>query len=78
LDSQGVVVFVHTIIASSLDKEELGASVKSVLFTADQFDNLIVQRWGGKTMKDTVIEKVLPPDLLRLLRGTQQRNPPHA
>lgn len=73
LDPQGMVVFSHTILASSLDAEELGASVNTVLVMADRYDDEIVQRWGGKTMKQTVIDKVLPSHLLELLRKAQAR-----
>ena len=73
LDQQNVVVFSHTILASSMDAEELGSSVQSVLVLADQYDDHIVQHWGGKTMKDTMINKVLPPHLLALLRLAEAR-----
>jgi len=68
VDPNGVIVFSHTILASSMDAEELGASVKAVLLMADRFDDEIVRRWGGKTMAQTVIDKVLPARVLALLR----------
>lgn len=67
LDQRGVVGFSHTILATSMDKEELSASVNTVLVLADEFDDQIVARWGGKTMRQTAIEKVLSPEVLELL-----------
>jgi hypothetical protein len=68
LDPQGNVIFSHTILASSIDENELGASMNTVLLIADRFDNEIVNRWGGKTMAQTVIDKVLPASIVQLLR----------
>lgn len=68
LTAQGVVIFSHTILASSMDLQELGASVKTILLMADHFDNEIVKRWGGKTMADAVVEKMLPTRVAELLR----------
>lgn len=49
IDGDGDITFEHTIAGSTLDKEELVASVKGVAFTADLYDDKIVQRWGGVT-----------------------------
>lgn len=68
VDLHGTVVFSHTILASSMDVEELGASVTTVLKMADHYDDQIVARWGGKTMKDTVIDQVLPARIISVLR----------
>lgn len=73
VNEQDTVVFTHTILASSMDVEELGASVNSVLLMADQYDDQIVRHWGGKTMRDTVIDKVLPAPILALLRRAESR-----
>lgn len=73
LDPQGVVGFSHTILATSMDPQELSASVNTVLGMADQFDDRIVARWGGKTMKQTAIENVLAPQVLELLRAARAR-----
>lgn len=70
---EGFVLFTHAILATSLDPRELGASVNIVLGMADQFDDQIVARWGGKTMKQTAIENVLTPKVLELLRAAQAR-----
>lgn len=67
VDARGVIGLSHTILASSMDVEELGASVSTVLKTADLFDDQIVSRWGGKTMRQTAVDQVLPAAILRAL-----------
>lgn len=52
LDKDGDVVFEHTIVGSACDKDELKASVMGVLSTADEYDDQIVSRWGGKRALD--------------------------
>ena len=47
LDHEGDIVLEHTLICSSCDKEELKASVMSVVTMADKYDDEIVARWGG-------------------------------
>ena len=67
------IVYTHTIMASSMDEFELGASVSAVLNMADKYDDQIVQRWGGKTMKQTAMESVLAPVLVSaLLAGKKE------
>jgi hypothetical protein len=73
VDPRGVVFFTHTILATSVDPAELAASVNTVLSMADQHDDLIVARWGGKTMRQTAIENALTPRVLELLRAAQAR-----
>jgi hypothetical protein len=52
MDEQGDICFQHTIVGSTLDKEELRASVLAVLYTADKQDDEIVARWGGQRALD--------------------------
>jgi hypothetical protein len=52
VDDDGDIVFEHTIVGSTCDKEELRASVMAVVLTADQFDDEIVARWGGQRALD--------------------------
>lgn len=52
VDESGTIYFQHTIVGSWCDKEELKASVVSVMTTADEFDDFIVNRWGGKRLVD--------------------------
>ena len=47
LDSDGDVIFQHTIIGDTCDKPELKAAILAVASTADQKDDEIVARFGG-------------------------------
>jgi len=47
LNSDGDVLFEHTIVGSTCDPNELEASVREVLETADQYDDTIAEKWGG-------------------------------
>lgn len=71
MDSKGTVGFSHTILASSMDAKELGASVRSVLLMADNLDDEIVKRWGGRTMRDTATKEIQADRMLQLLRSAQ-------
>ncbi len=48
VDRDGDILFEHSIVGSTCDRKELEASVKAVLATADQYDDEIVERWGGR------------------------------
>jgi type III secretion system-like peptide-binding chaperone len=52
VDSDGDILFEHSIVGSSCDKNELKASVMAVVMTADQYDDDIVSRWGGQRALD--------------------------
>jgi hypothetical protein len=52
VDERGDIVFEHTIVGSTCDKLELEASVNAVLEIADDYDDKIVERWGGKRALD--------------------------
>lgn len=52
LDPDGNILFEHTIVGSTCDKKELESSVNAVLEIADEYDDPIVQRWGGKRALD--------------------------
>ena len=41
------IVFRHTIVGSKIDKNELVASVRAVSSTADLYDDIITEKWGG-------------------------------
>lgn len=47
IDSQGDIFFEHTILGSSLDKDEIRNSIMAVLTVADNFDDQIKDKWGG-------------------------------
>ncbi len=52
VDDDNDIFFEHSIVGSTADKNELKASVMAVLRTADEYDDLIVSRWGGKRALD--------------------------
>jgi hypothetical protein len=53
IDADGEIVFRHSIVGSTCDKGELEASVGAVAQTADEYDDQIVQRWGGQRALET-------------------------
>ena len=56
LTPEGEICFRHTIVGSTCDPEELVASINAVLEVADEFDDRIVQKWGGQRALDKPIE----------------------
>ena len=54
-DANGDILFEHTIVGSTCDPEELEASVLAVLEAADEYDDRIVERWGGERALDRPI-----------------------
>lgn len=54
VDEEGDIIFEHTIVGSTCDKLELQASVTAVLEIADEYDDKIVERWGGRRALDRV------------------------
>jgi hypothetical protein len=52
LDDSGDIFFHHAIVGSSCDKNELRTTVMAVIQTADDMDDKIVSRWGGKRASD--------------------------
>lgn len=59
IDQDGDILFEHTIVGSTCDKNELKASVLGVLSVADHYDDLIVQRFGGIRMLDRIKQIIL-------------------
>ncbi|MEM1169556.1 MAG: YbjN domain-containing protein [Cyanobacteria bacterium P01_H01_bin.35] len=55
IDDDNNIIFEHTIVGSTCDKPELEASVKAVLKIADEYDDKIVEQWGGKRAMDRII-----------------------
>lgn len=47
IDKDGDIFFGHNIVGSTLDENELRASVLAVVSTADEYDDKIQQRFGG-------------------------------
>ncbi|NJN38473.1 MAG: YbjN domain-containing protein [Acaryochloridaceae cyanobacterium CSU_3_4] len=48
----GDILFEHTIVGSTCDSNELEASVTAVLAAADDYDDQIVEHWGGERALD--------------------------
>ncbi|MEO0539650.1 MAG: YbjN domain-containing protein [Cyanobacteria bacterium P01_A01_bin.105] len=52
LDSEDDIVFEHSLVGSTCDRIELRHSVTTVVRLADDYDDEIVARWGGKRALD--------------------------
>jgi hypothetical protein len=48
IDESGDIIFQHAIVGSTCDKNELRETVATVIRVSDQYDDLIVDQWGGK------------------------------
>lgn len=54
------VLFVHTILGgTTLDKDELMATLRDVALIADEYDDKLVQKYGGQRMLDLLEEAAL-------------------
>jgi hypothetical protein len=54
VDPKGDILFEHTIVGSTCDKRELESSVHAVLEVADEYDDKIVEQWGGFRALDRI------------------------
>ncbi len=52
LDKDGDIRFQTSLIGSSCDKNELETSVTAILEAADEYDDRIIEKWGGKRASD--------------------------
>ncbi|MCA9791105.1 MAG: YbjN domain-containing protein [Candidatus Eremiobacteraeota bacterium] len=52
VDEDGDIFFEHTIVGSTCDQPELKTSVSSVVLIADEYDDLIAEKWGGQRAID--------------------------
>jgi hypothetical protein len=52
LDREDDIVFEHSLVGSSCDRNELRHSVTTLVRLADDYDDEIVARWGGKRALD--------------------------
>jgi len=52
LDSENDIVLEHSLVGSTCDRIELKHSVTTVIRIADDYDDEIVTRWGGKRALD--------------------------
>jgi hypothetical protein len=51
-DAENDIVFEHSLVGESCDHMELNHSVTTVIRIADNYDDEIVARWGGKRALD--------------------------
>ena len=59
-ESGKLILFVHSILGGeTLDREELVATVSDVALLADEYDDKIIEKHGGQTMKDLLEEAAL-------------------
>ncbi len=54
ISSDNEILFEHSIVGSTCDRKELEASVKAVMDISDDYDDKIVERWGGKRALDRI------------------------
>ncbi|NER34704.1 MAG: YbjN domain-containing protein [Oscillatoria sp. SIO1A7] len=54
IDANNDILFEHTIVGSTCDKKELESSVKAVLEVADDYDDRLVEKWGGQRALDRI------------------------
>lgn len=52
LDAENDIVFEHSLVGASCDRIELHHSIMTVIRIADEYDDEIVARWGGKRALD--------------------------
>jgi len=57
IDDDGSITFKHSIIASTMDKNEFKAAIKVVALSADEYDDEIISKFGGKSAVDELQEK---------------------
>jgi hypothetical protein len=60
VEDDQLLLFQHSILGgATLDPEELLATVRDVALVSDEYDDRIIARYGGKTMKDRLEEAAL-------------------
>lgn len=52
IDSDGDISYCHSVVAENCVKEDLKTIIGALRFTADKYDDIIVERWGGKRFND--------------------------
>jgi len=52
VSGDGTIYYNYNVVAGAIDKEELKAALLGVVGVADDYDDKIVARWGGQTVKD--------------------------
>lgn len=60
VEDDQLLLFQHSILGgATLDPEELLATVRDVALISDEYDDRIIARYGGQTMKDRLEEAAL-------------------
>lgn len=59
VDGDDDIFFRHAIVGSTIDKKELETLVVAVAITADEYDDKIIQRWGGQSGVDHMKAMIL-------------------
>ena len=55
-----LILFIHSLLgAATLDAEELLAAVTDVALIADEYDDKIIKKYGGQTMRELLEEAAL-------------------
>lgn len=55
-----LILFLHSILGGkTLDKDELVATIRDVALTADEWDDRIIERFGGQSMQDLLEEQTI-------------------
>ena len=58
--AQDALLFVHSILGgTTLDKDELTATVRDVALIADEYDDKLVKKYGGQRMLDLLEEAAI-------------------
>lgn len=60
-DPEGdLILFIHSILGGhTLDPDELLATLTDVAIVADEYDDKIIEKYGGQTMRDLIEEEAL-------------------
>jgi len=63
IEDKKLVICQHSLLGSTLDKDELAIGIAAVAYTSDQFDEKIIERFGGKRCIDAENEALrrFPP-----------------
>ena len=60
LEQDQIVLFQHSILGGeTLDPEELLATIKDVALVSDEWDDVIIEHYGGKHMQDLLEEAAM-------------------
>lgn len=58
--SENIVLFIHSILGgTTLDPDELMATLRDVALIADEYDDKLAKRYGGQRMQDVIEEAAL-------------------